>query len=193
MKKSILTYFLLVFGFCYSYGQSVILEGIYNGKKIYVKNSGSSGQGNCTEKIVINNKEVPFKDASAYAINPDSLGFNLGDTLKITIYHKPDCKPSIITDNSTPRSSFQITSLTIDKSGLLKWVAKEKTNKNPFVVQQFINYKWTKIGEVESKGDKKENEYSFKISSELENFEFRIMQISELGQIKCSKSIKVSP
>lgn len=193
MKKIALTYFILALGLSYSYGQSIILEGIYSGKKFYIKNSGSNGQGTCTEKVVINNKEIGFKDASAFEINPDSLGFNLGDTLKITIYHKPDCKPSVITDNSTPRSSFQITSLTLDNSGLLQWVAKEKANKNPFIIQQFINNKWTKVGEVNSKGDKRENEYSFKINSEIKNSEFRLMQVSELGQAKCSKPVKVSP
>lgn len=193
MQKIILTYLFLLLIVTNSRGQQIVLEGIYTGKKIYVKNSGINGQGNCTDKVLINGKEVPFKNETVFQITPDSLGFKIGDSLKIIILHKTDCKPLILNDNSSPKSTFQILSISIDQSGTLNWVAKEKSNKNPFIIQQYINNKWTKIGETESKGDMKENNYSFKISTDIKGFDFRLMQVSELGRNKYSKTVKVSP
>jgi hypothetical protein len=174
-----------------SFGQQIIFEGIYTGRKIYIKNPGASRKANCVEKVEVNNKNVPFKNISGFEVKLDSLGFNIGDSVKITITHKADCKPSLLIDNATP-VTFNIKSLSLDTSGLLKWEAKEKNNKNPFIIQQYINYQWTKIGEVQSKGDMKENEYSFKIATELKDYEFRLMQVDKLGKTKLSKSIKVS-
>lgn len=193
MQKIVLIYLFLLSIATNSRGQQIVLEGIYTGEKIYIKNPSINGQENCADKVLINGKEVPFTNSIAFQINPDSLGFKIGDSLKIIILHKPDCKPSILTNNSSPKSTFQIVSISIDHTGTLNWVAKEKNNKNPFIIQQFINNKWTKIEEIESKGDMKENTYFFKINSDIKGFDFRLMQISELGQNKYSKTVNVSP
>lgn len=192
MKKIMFIFYTLFFLASNTNAQQLIVEGRNHGKKLYILNPKSAGDCFCVEKIEINNKLTSFKNASAFEINLDSLGFNLGESIKIIIYHKSDCKPKLLVDNSKARSSSEISSLTLDKSGILKWTAKEKSNKNNFIIQQFINYQWVKIGEVESKANKKVNEYSYTITTELKDSKFRIMQTNEFGSNKVTKVVSVS-
>lgn len=171
-----------------SYPHKIRVEAIYHAKRLYIKNAGPNGVG-CIERIVINNKDVSFKNTPVFTIYLDSLGFKPG-ALDITIYHKPDCKPYIMSDVSTPKRSFQISLIGLDKSGTLRWTAMEGNNKNPFIIEQLTDNKWSKIGEVESKANGQENEYFFKITSKLPGAEFRLMQLNELGGSEYSKSIK---
>ncbi|MFY9311290.1 MAG: hypothetical protein WAQ28_19755 [Bacteroidia bacterium] len=104
MKQIVLTVTLLLLVIYNSPAQNkIVLEGIYKGKSLYIMNSSLSGKDTCAEKVIINNKEFAFKNAKAFEIDPASLGFIIGDSLKITIFHKPDCKPSLLMNNATPK------------------------------------------------------------------------------------------
>ena len=47
-------------------------------------------------------------------------------------------------------------------------------------------------GHYAERGDEKENSYSFKITTKLTGFEFRLKQIDEFGFPESSKSVKIS-
>jgi hypothetical protein len=145
--------------------QVLILEGHYKGENMYIQNPiSSTGTGFCTRKVLVNDKEVPFTNASAYVIPLDSLGLGIGEKLKIEIHHAGDCKPKVIsTHHGHPKCSFEIISMSIDSPGRLKWTTKNELSKMPYTIEQFRWHKWVKVGEVEGKGDMEYNEYTYDV------------------------------
>lgn len=176
MKRGFLILFIIIPALL-SFAQKIELEGTYQGKNIYVQNPFTNkGEEFCTEKVLINGKEIYFKKASVYAILLDSLNFKIGDAIKLEIFHKPDCKPFILNDNSSPKKAFNFTSISVDSNAVLHWITSYERDSLPFIIEQFKWNKWLKIGEVQSKGGKAENEYSFQTIPHSGKNQFRIKQ-----------------
>jgi len=103
---------------------TMVLEGKYQGKNVYVQNPTSDdNKGFCTKQVIVNGKQYAFKRESAFIIQLDTLNFKLGAPIKIEIEYANDCKPKVIYDNSTPKRTPDI-DLKIDSTGVLRWETK---------------------------------------------------------------------
>lgn len=122
MKKNFCLVIIICFS-CLCHAQQITLEGKYSYKNIYIQNPHTNS-GFCTEKVLVNGKEIQFAQASAFEIKLDSLGFTGGEALKIEIFHKPGCKPKVLMDNTTPRHDLSLINLSVDGNGVLSWQTK---------------------------------------------------------------------
>ena len=96
--KNILFITALFFSSSVSFGQLTI-SGIYSGKNIFVQNPILDDDSSefCTDRIVINDLEYAGNyNTAAFEIKLDLLEIELGDSVKIIIYHKKDCKPLVL-------------------------------------------------------------------------------------------------
>jgi len=171
---------------CNAQISNIILEGNYQGKNLYIQNP-AVGNDYCTEKVLVNGKKISFTNTDAYEIKLDSLGFKLGDSVKVEIFHKDDCKPKVLNYNGNPNVTFEITSISVDSNAVLHWVSKNEIGKLPFIIEQFRWNKWVKVGEVEEKGGLEENEYYFQTIPHSGKNQFRVKQNS-MGTGELSKS-----
>jgi|ERR1043165_1928754 hypothetical protein len=169
---------LILLGCLPAFSQNkVILQGSYQGKNLYIQNPYST-DGFCTEKVLVNGKEVKTELAStAYVIPLDSMGFKLDDTLYVEIFHKNDCKPKVLADYTPPRLSFEVTSIWADSTGTIHWISAHESGKLTFIVEQFRWNKWIKIGEVNGEGTPGKHLYSFEFTSPHSGLnKFRVKQ-----------------
>ncbi|MGZ4048717.1 MAG: hypothetical protein ACXVNN_05090, partial [Bacteroidia bacterium] len=123
-----IVFFLLFFSYSLAgYSQSIVMNGTYQGKNIYIQNPYTEdSKGFCSEKVLVNGKEIVFKNADAYEIRIDSMGFKIGDTVRIEIFHKADCLPKVIGNciDCGMKSTFEIVSISIDSNAVLHWISK---------------------------------------------------------------------
>jgi hypothetical protein len=74
---------------------SLILEGIYTNKNIFVKNSfGPGGIGFCVTEIRVNGKITKDEiNANLFQVHLDTFHLKTGDKIKIEIKHHKNCGP----------------------------------------------------------------------------------------------------
>lgn len=109
--------------------QETVLDGFYKGRDIYILNPQTGFGSFCTEKLYVNGVKTPFQNASAFRVRLDTLGLRYGDSLRIEIRHKPDCKPRVIVENDYPSGrTFDMVSIAFDKQGVLHWTTKNETS-----------------------------------------------------------------
>ncbi|MEO6884489.1 MAG: hypothetical protein ABI199_10765 [Bacteroidia bacterium] len=194
MRKGFLSLLLLmlVVPFC-SYAGVIVLEGNYQGKNLYVQNPfASSGVGFCVTQVTVNDQVTTDEIASsAFEIDFKNLQLKLGDKVVVKITHKDDCMPKVLNSEVLkPKSTFEVTSIAIDKNGLLKWNTKGETGKLSYTVEQFRWNKWVPVGEVDGIGTSGDNQYSFKITPHSGKNKFRVKQVDYTGQPRVSQPIE---
>lgn len=191
--KIYLTAFAAIFISCIALGGTIVLDGNYQGKNIYVQNPFSgTGVGFCTYEVRVNgNVTTDEINSSAFEIDLTIHQLNIGDKVNIAIKHKDDCKPKVLNPEVLkPKSTFEIVEMDIDKDGVMKWSTKGESGKLPYIVEQFRWNKWIKVGEVEGNGTPEQNNYSFKITPHTGENQFRVKQIDYTGKPRYSKSAK---
>ena len=193
MKKILFSLFcVLVSTASFSTGV-IVLEGIYQGKNLYIQNPfGSSGVGFCVQEVRVNGNVTTDEIASsAFEIDLRNFQFKLGDKVEIKIIHKDDCKPKVLNPEVlNPKSTFEIVgAMTIEKDLTLKWSTKGEAGKLPYQIEQFRWNKWVKIGEIEGVGTAEMNSYSFKVVPHSGKNQYRVKQVDYTGQPKFSKTL----
>ncbi|MCW3101803.1 MAG: hypothetical protein JWO09_243 [Bacteroidetes bacterium] len=180
--------FLSVFTALSCSAQVVVLEGIYMEKNLYIQNPAAD-TGFCTQRLLVNGKEIPFADTGYFVIQLDSMKFRKGDKVKVEIFHKPGCKPSVLhTLEHYPKSTFEGVSVGIDTSEVLRWQTKESDNKLPFIIEQFRWNRWIKLAEISPKpGESYEQLVKPFVHSGLN--QFRLKQVDNLGIPHYSKAL----
>lgn len=182
--------FLCLKGF--SQAGTLILEGNYQGKNIYVQNpNAASGVGFCVTEVLVNgNITTDELNMNAFEIDLKAQKLIIGQKLEIKIKHKEDCKPKILNaEVLKPKSTFEIVSIKTEKDGLLKWSAKLESGKLTYVVEQFRWNKWVKVGEVEGDGATSVNDYSFKVTPHSGKNLIRVRQTDYTGKPRLSKPV----
>lgn len=168
------------------------LEGIFQGKNLYVMNPfASSGVGFCVYEVKVNGQLTTDEiNSSAFEIDLSAFQFSLGDKIIVEIKHKDNCKPKVLNPEVLkPKSTFNITLINIDKEGTLRWKAKGETGKLPYIVEQFRWNKWVKVGTVEGKGTPAENKYSIKVIPHSGNNKFRVKQLDYTKKPRYSQEV----
>ena len=194
-KMKILVCSLLIAGFTISSlrGDNIVIDGIYQGKNLYVLNPfGPEGVGFCVYEVRVNgNVTTDEINSSSFEIDLTVHNLKIGDKVEVIVKHKEGCKPKVINPEVLkPRSTFELVDIKVEGDQLI-WTTKNEMGSLPFIIEQFRWNKWIKIGEVDGKGTPQENTYRFKLLFHSGENQFRIKQIDFTGKPRISKIVKV--
>ena len=168
---------------------SIILQGHYQGRNIYVQNPfGSSGVGFCVTKVTVNG-DVTTDEIASSAFEIDFVNFQMkvGEPLEVEIFHKLDCTPKIINPQVLePQSTFETISINVGDDQVLNWKTNKETGKLTYIVEQYRWNKWIKVGEVEGNGTPGEQDYKFKVTTHSGENKFRVKQVDYTGRPRMS-------
>jgi hypothetical protein len=179
----------------FSFAETIIIEGKYQNRNVYVVNSiASSGVGYCAYRVTVNGDvSTDEVSSSAFEIDLAQYNFAVGDEITITIEHKGGCKPKILNPGVLmPQPTFNTEGIEIDGTGLLKWKTSNEKGVLPFSVQQYKWSKWVTVGEVQGKGTESTNEYTFQTTLTSGKNKFRVMQKNFQGDVKKSRSVETT-
>lgn len=191
MKNLIFVFFLILFSFTVNAGV-LIVEGKFQNKNIYIQNSfGGNGVGFCATEIKVNGKITTDEvNSSAFEIDLAAMNIKPGQKVIIEISHKSDCMPVVLNPEVLkPRPTFEVVSMNINSTGVLKWTAKNESGSLPYVVEQFKWNKWVYVGEVQGVGSPENHDYSFQVSTHSGENKFRIKQVGLGSTPKLSSAV----
>jgi hypothetical protein len=179
MKKIFLL--ITLFSFYTSFAEGdITLDGIYQGKNLYIMNPFSStGVGFCVYEVNVNGKVTTDEiNSSAFEVDLTLFDFKLGDKVAIIIKHKSNCAPKVLNPEVLkPKSTFKISLINIDDNNTLNWSTTNEAGELPFVVEQYRWNKWITVGTVQGKGTPNSNSYKMAVFPHSGNNKFRVKQI----------------
>ncbi len=194
MRVLIVCILLVLASFSLNAG-TMVLEGKYQGKNLYVVNSVSaSGVGYCVFEVLVNGQVSSDEwNSPAFEVDLGIYGLILGDDVVITIKYKEGCLPKVINSGVLePQPTFNVTDIKISDSGMFTWQTSGETGTLPFVIQQFKWNKWVNVGEVMGKGVPGTNSYTYQTAEVSGNNKFRVIQKDGNGEVKSSTSVEYS-
>jgi len=180
MKKHIITFLFFTLLGSWTFAGEIVIEGIFQGKNLYVMNPfSSSGVGFCVFEVTINGKTSTDEiNSSAFEIDLSIFQFNVGDKIIADIKHKDNCIPKVLNPEVIkPKSTFTVSLINVGKDGTLSWSTTGEAGKLTYIAEQYRWNKWVKVGEVDGKGTPSSNSYSLKVSPHSGNNKFRVKQI----------------
>lgn len=128
MKKSLLIILvcLIVKNTKSQENNSIVLEGLYNGKGIFIKNSfGTGGIGYCVIETKVNGKTTKDEiNANIFQIDLPSLGLKMGEKVKVEIISKKSCTPNtkpLILNPGALLTAKSIAETSLKLNGNFKW------------------------------------------------------------------------
>src|SRR4051812_27605858 len=110
MKKELLLGTALLIVNCLQ-AATLIIEGKYQNKNIYVRNSYlQGGVGFCAKEIKVNGRITTDEtNSSAFEIDLRSLQLDYGQDVTIEIYHSEECMPRVLNiEDLKPKPSFEV-------------------------------------------------------------------------------------
>lgn len=88
-----------------------------------------------------------------------------------------------------PKSSFRCTSISADKTGVIKWSTTDEAGSLDFIIEQYRWNRWVEVGQVKGKGTKQSNSYYFQITPHSGKNQLRVSQIDNTGEKRSSQSV----
>lgn len=167
LRKQLLSLTVVLFSMPVWAG-TILLEGNYHGRNLYVQNPfASEGVGFCTFEVKVNGQVTTDEiNSSAFEIDLSFFQLELGSPVEIRISHKDDCKPRVVNPEVLkPMSTFEVASIGISKAGVLEMTTTNETGKLPYVIEQFRWNKWVEVGEFEGKGNPEKNDYEVQLTT----------------------------
>lgn len=169
-----------------------ILDGTYQLRNIFVMNGETEDVvGFCTTEVRVNGDITSDEiNSSAYEIDLSQYGLKMGDKVEVQIVYRDGCDPTILNPGALkPATTFEISSITIDEMGLIKWSTINEQGTLPFVVQQFKWNKWVQVGQVDGEGTSNQNDYQFQTGTISGLNKFRVIQKNFEGKIRKSQEV----
>lgn len=195
MRNLLAVIALLSFSFGFAQNEaSIVHEGHYQGKNLYVQNPfAGSGVGFCVIKVTVNGDVTTDQiSSSAFEIDFGNLNLQLGDPVVVKIVHKTDCLPKVLNPEVLkPKSTFETTSIAVEGGKTLKWSTTKEQGKLTYIVEQYRWNKWIKVGEVDGAGTPGTNNYEFQVELHSGTNKFRVKQIDYSGKPNISTAAKV--
>jgi len=192
--KQVFTVVLFLFtSFAVFASGEIVLNGVYQGKNVYVMNPfASSGVGFCVFEVTVNGQLTTDEiNSSAFEIDLTVFQFSKGDKLIIIIKHKDGCLPKVINPEVLkPQSTYIASSMKIDRDGILSWNTSGESGSLPFIVEQFRWNKWVTVGSVEGIGTGETHSYKLQVHPHSGNNRFRIKQIDYTRKPRYSNEIR---
>lgn len=166
------------------------LEGVFQGKSLYVQNPEmGDGFGYCVKKVSVNGSAAPANLSSgAFEIDFVWFSLNPGDAVTIHIEYQEGFKPTVLNPEVLlPRSTFALTGILFDEKGTLNWNTESETGALPYVVEEYRWNKWISTGTVQGKGQSGTNNYHLKLTPHSGTNKVRIVQIDYSGTKRTSQ------
>ncbi len=166
MKQLITLIILLQIASSNLLAEVYILEGVYQGKDLYVKNpSASEGVGFCIYEVLVNGKVSSDEiNSNAFAIDLTQHNLAEGDDLIVTIRSKSNCEPKVINPEViSPKSACTYANINLNENGELSWTTKGEKGRLPFVIEHFKWNKWVEVGSVQGEGTAALNSYKVEV------------------------------
>lgn len=159
---SIFFVFASFFGFAddKTSSNTIILNGAYQGKNLYVQNPFTVNMKDfCTDEVYVNSEKVMSQiKSSAYEIDLSYLAIN--EPVTIEIIHKADCKPKVLNAQVIRlNSNLQFTNLVSNETSI-SWSTKGEKIGDKMYVEQFLYNSWITLKEIPSKGSSSNSSYS---------------------------------
>lgn len=193
--KHLLSAILLLISAGFALAGSVVLEGRYQQRNVFVINSVSEdGVGFCVYEVTVNGQVTSDEiNSQAFEIDLTILGLKVGDPVTCVIKHKDGCAPKILNPGALePAPSFDCKKIEVNGQGLLIWETTGEMGKLPYTIQQFKWNKWVNVGEVMGNGTSTKNTYSFQTSLVSGLNRFRVVQKSYEGELRKSLECEVN-
>jgi hypothetical protein len=173
---------------------TLVVEGKYQNKNVYVQNAFSNnGVGFCAQEIKVNGKITTDEtSSSAFEIDLASLQLKYGENVTIEILHKDGCTPKVLNmEDLKPKPTFEVLTMNVSPAGLLKWTTKNETGSLPYVIEQFKWNKWIPIGEVAGIGTPESHSYDFQVIMHSGENKYRVKQKGLSSVAKFSQDVTV--
>lgn len=170
---------------------TLVLEGHYQGKNLYVQNPfAGSGVGFCTYEVTINGTVTTDEvNSSAFEIDFKNAQIKIGEPVIVKIKHKDDCKPRVLNPEVLkPKSTFIAKTVNLDKGGMFTWTTTGESGILTYIVEQYRWNKWVKVGEVEGTGSTTENTYNFSLDLHSGENKVRVKQVDYTGSPRYSQA-----
>lgn len=171
---------------------TIVLNGNYQGKNIFVQNPFSeAGVGFCVYQVTVNDKiSTDEINSSAFEIDLANYNLKLGDKVSIKIMHKDGCTPMVLNPEVLrPKSTFDIVKQSVSSDGTYTWTSTNETGELPFVVQEKRWNKWIRVGEVPGIGSPGEHTYSFKVVPHSGENIYRVKQTDQTRRSRFSENV----
>jgi hypothetical protein len=191
MKKFLLTCVLCAL-FLSVYPATLVVEGKYQNKNLYVQNYfGGSGVGFCAVEVKVNGQITTDEvNSSAFEIDLAALKLKFGDKVTVEIHHKDGCMPKVLNlEDLKPKPTFEVLTMNISSTGLLKWNSKNESGALPYIIEQYKWNKWVPVGEVDGVGTPEPHEYSFQVATHSGENKFRVKQVGQGSQARFSNAV----
>jgi hypothetical protein len=176
-----------------SHAGTIVLEGNYQGKNIFIQNPFSeAGVGFCVFEVTVNDQIATDEiNSSAFEVDMNNFGLQQGDKVVLKVKHKDGCTPVILNPEVLkPKSTFDIVKQSISPDGTFTWTTTNETGELPFIVEQKRWNKWVKVGEVMGTGKPGEHTYTFKVTPHSGENIFRVKQVDLSKRARFSESVK---
>ncbi len=196
MKQLLFCLTFLLPGFVNAENGTLLIEGKYQNKNIYVQNSfNGNGVGFCAYEVRVNGALTTDEvNSSAFEIDLRQYDLHEGDPVAIQIFHKEGCAPKVLNPEVLkPRPTFTTKSITCSATGMINWTTTGETSSIAFIVEQFRWNKWVYIGEVQGLGTPAEHSYSFQTVPHTGENKFRVKQVGFGKEVKYSPEVKHTP
>jgi hypothetical protein len=171
---------------------TIVLDGNYQGKNIFVQNPFSeAGVGFCVYQVTVNEKvSTDELNSSAFEIDLTNFNLKVGDKVTIKIMHKDGCTPKVLNPEVLrPKSTFDIVKQSVSADSVYTWTTNNETGEIPFIVQEKRWNKWIRIGEVPGYGTPGEHTYSFKVVPHSGENIYRVKQNDPSKRSRFSESV----
>ncbi|MFZ4399733.1 MAG: hypothetical protein ACOYO1_06845 [Bacteroidales bacterium] len=171
--------------------QELTIEGIYNGKNLYVLNP-DAGSGFCVNAVKVNGKKTADElNSNSFEIDFSQINIEKGTKVNVQIYHQDNCMPKIINPEIL-RGSLEIGFLNakVNRKGFLGWDILGNLGEGEFTIEQFRWQKWINLGVLKSNDTIAFNKFNFEVSPNTAQNLFRIKYTDSQGQTEVSKDIK---
>lgn len=172
--------------------RTLILEGEFQGKNVFVQNPiSNAGAGYCIKEVTVNGQVTTDEiNSNTFEIDLNSFQLKIGEKVIVKIKHQKGCTPIIMNPEVfLPESTFELVSIEVSEKGLIKWSTKLEQGKIDFIIEQYKWNKWVKCGEVYGKGLSTINDYQFKTTLNSGENKFRVKQIGQSGKPRYSRSV----
>lgn len=171
---------------------AIVLEGLFQGKDIYVQNpEGPKGVGYAVYEVQVNGEITADEiNSSAFVIDLNVMNFMVGDPITVKIIHHDGTSPKVLNKEAIlPTSTFDITKLEVTKDATVIWETNNESGSLTYVVEQYRWNKWIKLGEVIGTGNADRNTYSFSFDSHAGTNTLRVKQRDHSGKPRYSDEV----
>lgn len=192
MKNTIVYILLMLMSASSAQAGVIVVEGIFQGKDIYVQNPvGPKGVGFSVYEVQVNGEITADEiNSSAFVIDLNVLRLEIGDRLEIKILHHDGSSPKVLNPEAiTPTSTFEITSIQALDDEIITWTTTSESGELPYIIEQYRWNKWLKIGEVIGSGRADKNTYSFSFEPHAGTNTFRVKQKDSSGKSRYSDEV----